>query len=317
MKLIAKALCLAVCAAPVARAADDVSIGKAVETSFAFTTLDIGIAAGIFQSEGLNVSMPAFRGDAVLQQAMASGSVDFGLGSGPAMGFHVKGAPAPAIAVIAGPPYNMSLCVPVKGGVQGPQELRGKRIGFTTVGSLTDWLVRETSRQEGWGSDGIKGMALGPNSSSAAAVRSGQADGFVSELASCLQLQHDGAFRVLVNFGDRIKQFYTHVMFARQEVIDTRPDVVRRVLRAWFRTIAFMRANKAPSMVGAQHTMGLSEGVASETYDKEIAMMSDDGAFDQPTLQIVAASLKELGILDEVPPTSALYDGRFVPVKLP
>jgi NitT/TauT family transport system substrate-binding protein len=299
-----------------ALAADDVTIGKAVATSFAFVPVDVGLNAGIWQSEGLNVTAMAFRGDAVLQTALTAGSVDFGLGSGPALGFHVKGAPVVGVAVVAGAPYNMALCVPNDGTVKTPEDLKGKRIGFTTVGSLTDWLTRELSRQEGWGPDGIRGLALGPDSASVAAIRAGQADGFVGELADCLQLQQDNKYHVLLDFGDRVKDFYTHIMFAREDLVQNKPDVVRRVLQGWFKTIAYMKAHKQEAIQPALKILGITPQVASEMYDREMAMMSDDGAFDPKTLEVVAKSLKELGILPEVPPISKLYDGQFVPVKL-
>jgi len=303
-------------AAHQARANDDVTIGRAVITSFAFTTLDIGQNAGIWEKEGLNLNILSFRGDAVLQQALTGGSADFGLGSGPAMGFHVKGAPATGVAVIAGEPDNMALCVPVGSPVKTLADLKGKSIGITTVGSLTDWLARELSRQQGWGSDGIRRVAVGGDTASVAAIRSGQVDVWVGELASCLQLQHDHSFNVALVFGDKIKKFYTHILFARDDIIHTKPELVRRVLHAWFSTVAYMRTHKQESMAAAEKNMNLVPEVASEMYDKEMAMMSSDGAFDPATLQVVAESLKELGILPEVPPISALYDGQFVPVKL-
>lgn len=299
-----------------ALAADDVTIGKAVATSFAFVPVDVGLNAGIWQAEGLNVTSMAFRGDAVLQTALAAGSVDFGLGSGPALGFHVKGAPATGVAVVAGRPYNMGLCVPETSSIHTPEDLKGKRIGYTTVGSLTQWLTRELSRQEGWGPDGIHGLALGPDSASVAAITAGQADGFVGELADCLQLHQDGRYRVLLDFGDRVDHFYTHIMFARDELIQHNPDLVRRVLQGWFRTIAYMKSHKQEAVQPALKILNITPAVASEMYDREMAMMSDDGAFDPATLEVVAKSLKELGILPEVPPISKMYDGQFVPVKL-
>jgi hypothetical protein len=92
---------------------------------------------------------------------------------------------------------------------------------------------------------------------------------------------------------------------------------VRRTLRGWFKTIAFMRGHKAETIATIEKITDLTPDVASETYDREMGMMSTDGAFDQPTLQVIATSLQELNILPEVPPTSQLYDGRFVPVTLP
>src|SRR5262249_26329557 len=75
-------------------ALDKIRLGKAVPNSFAFGAAEVGIEAKIFEQEGLEIEVTSFRGDAQLQQALAAGSVDVGLGSGPGLGFRAKGAPA-------------------------------------------------------------------------------------------------------------------------------------------------------------------------------------------------------------------------------
>src|SRR6266853_6980842 len=133
---------------------DKIRLGKAVPNSFAFGATEVGIEAKIFEQEGLEIEVTSFRGDAQLQQALAAGSIDVGLGSGPGLGFRVKGAPMIGVAAMYGAPRNLALLVSAKSPIRSVAELKGKRIGVTTVGSLTDWLVRELSRQQGWGSVG-------------------------------------------------------------------------------------------------------------------------------------------------------------------
>src|SRR5229473_1803501 len=62
---------------------DKIRLGKAVPNSFAFGATEVGIEAKIFEQEGLEIEVTSFRGDAQLQQALAAGSIDVGLGSGP------------------------------------------------------------------------------------------------------------------------------------------------------------------------------------------------------------------------------------------
>src|SRR5215470_18019202 len=70
------------------------ALDKAVPNSFAFGATEVGIEAKIFEQEGLEIEVTSFRGDAQLQQALAAGSLDVALGSGPGLGFRAKGAPA-------------------------------------------------------------------------------------------------------------------------------------------------------------------------------------------------------------------------------
>src|ERR1700692_1315021 len=92
---------LAVGAASAAAAGDKVRVGKSVSQPFAFAPVEIGAAEGIWAKHDLDGDTVIFAGDAKLQQGMVANSVDFGLGSGPAMGFLAQGVPAKAGGVLA------------------------------------------------------------------------------------------------------------------------------------------------------------------------------------------------------------------------
>src|SRR5258708_2900534 len=130
---------------------DKLRLGRAVPNSCACGATEVGIEAKIFEQEGLEIEVTSFRGDAQLQQALAAGSIDVGLGSGPGLGFRAKGAPAIGVAAMYGPPANLALVLPFETPIKAVSDLKGKRIGVTTTRSLTDWLVPEISRQQGWG----------------------------------------------------------------------------------------------------------------------------------------------------------------------
>src|SRR5207248_754854 len=163
------------------------------------------------------------------QQAMAAGSVDVGLGSGPSLGFRVKGAPAIGVAGMYGAPNNLALLVPINSPLRSPADLKGKRIGVTTTGSLTDWLVRELSR-----------------------------------------------------------------------------------LRGWFKTIAFMRQNKDFTVASEARTLDIRPSVVAKVYDAQMPSFSSDGAWDPKAIEAIRFSLKDLGILPNVPDAKAIYNDTFV-----
>ncbi len=296
-------------------ALDTVRLGKAVPNSFAFGAAEVGIDAKIFAGEGLDIAVSSFRGDAQLQQALAAGSVDVGLGSGPGLGFRVKGAPMIGVAAMYGAPRNLALLVSAKSPIRSIADLKGKRIGVTTVGSLTDWLVRELSRQQGWGSDGIVIAPLGQMQARLAAMDRGELDGVVLEAANGYELEELGRTRNLILFGDIVKHFYTHVIFATDEMVDKRPALLQRFLRSWFKTVAFMKANREFTVKSEQRTLDVRQSVVEKIYDAQMAGFSLDGAWDPEAIDVIRSSLKELGILPAIPEAKALYTDRFVPVR--
>ena len=301
--------------ASAAVALDKVRLGKAVPNSFAFGATEVGIEAKVFEKEGIEIEVTSFRGDAQLQQALAAGGVDVGLGSGPGLGFRAKGAPAIGVAAMYGPPANLALVLPLDTPVKTIGDLKGKRIGVTTTGSLTDWLVRELSRQQGWGSDGIQILALGQMQARLAAMQRGELDGMVIEAATGYELEEAGKAKNFLLFGDIAKDFYTHVIFATDDMIANRPQLLRRFLRGWFKNIAFMRANKDFVVASEAKTIEVKPSIAAKIYDAQMAGFSSDGAWNPAAIEVIRHSLKELGILPVVPEAKTIYNDQFVPVR--
>jgi len=277
--------------------------------------VEVGIEAKIFEREGIEVEITSFRGDAQMQQALTAGSLDVGLGSGPALGFRAKGAPAIGVAAMYGPPANLALVLPLDTPIKALGDLRGKRIGVTTASSLTDWLVRELSRQQGWGSDGIQILALGQMPARLAAIQRGELDGMVIEAATGYELEEAGRAKNFLLFGEIAKDFYTHVIFATDAMIEKRPDVLRWFLGGWFKTVAFMRANKDFVVRSEARTIEVKPKIAAKIYDAQMGGFSSDGAWSPAAIDVIRQSLKELGILSTVPEAKAIYNDAFVPVK--
>ena len=298
-----------------ARAADALRVGKAIASSFPFAGLELGKEQGIFASENLDVTISTFRGDGQLQQAFAAGALDVGVGSGPGMGYASKGVPAHAVASLASEPRNMALVV-MNPALKTVDDLKGKRIGVSTAGSLTEWLARAISVRKGWGSEGVEVVPMGETRTRNAAMKAGDLQASVTSTEEGLELQEQGVGRVLMNFGDIVPDFHTHVIFASDALIKQKPDTVKRFLRGWFRTVAFMRDNRAATIKSIARTMNLSEKVVDMAYETEMGMMSFDGAFSAKAVEIIRGSLKDLGITDTAPAAAAMFDPTFTPVKL-
>ncbi len=313
-RLSVAALALAFIVTAPAIAAEKLRVGKAVPEAFSFVPLDIGIKKGFFQKYGVEAESIAFAGDAKMQQAMASDSIEVALGSGPAMAFIVKGAPVKAIAAMAGPPLLLTLVVRRDDDtIKTPADLKGKRISVSTAGSLTYWLVSETSRQQGWGPNGIVISPMGATQPQIAALKRKEIDGMVTDISTALTLEREGGMRILMRFGDLVKDFHIHVIFATNKAIAERPDALRNFLKGWFETIAFMRKNKAETVAIAKDVINKDPEITAETYDSLMPMFSDTGHFDRKALGVLAKSYVELKLLDSEPDPKQLYTETLLP----
>jgi NitT/TauT family transport system substrate-binding protein len=301
--------------ASVASANELVRVGNAGRESFSFTPANIGQATGIFAKHGLDLEIAGFGGDAKLQQAMANDAVDIGLGSGPGMAFIAKGAPVKAIAAMAGPPLLFAVVIRADGSVKSVDDLKGRRVAISTVGSATNWLMNEVSRQHGWSYDGFVQVPIGENSARIAALKSGAVDACVVEIGTALNFADRGDGRILMRFGDVAKDFIMHVIFATDKAIAQRPVTLKAFLQGWFETIAFMRNNKAKSVAIAMQVTGTDEKTTSGIYDELMPMFSDDGRFDQKALAVLSRSFVEMKTLPDQPDMNKLYTEAFLPGK--
>ncbi len=300
-----------------ASAQQKLRVGKSQADSFSFVPVDIGIEHGFFKKYGVEVESSGFAGDAKLQQAIAADAVDVGIGSGPALAFVAKGNPEIGIAAMANQPLLLDLSVQKDGPITSAADLKAKTISVSTAGSLTEWLVRETSRQQGWGPDGIKIAYLGANSAQIAAMRAHNVDGFVADVALAYKLQEDNVSRILVRFGNIVSDFHIHVIYATTKAVETRPNDLRGFLAGWFDTIAYIRQNKQVMVAKAAEIMNISPEIASRAYDDVMPMFSDTGRFNPKALAILSKSFVEMGVLDKEPDMSKLYTEQFLPVKSP
>jgi NitT/TauT family transport system substrate-binding protein len=301
--------------AATARASDQIRVGKAQGTAWTFLPVDVGVDQGFFAKQGLDIEISSLGGDAKVQQALAAGSIDFGLGSGPGMAFAVKGSPAIGVAAYAGPPRNISAIVLADSPIEKIADLKGKLIAVSTVGSLSDWLAKQMAIQEGWGQDGIRTVPLGAVETSLAALKAKQIDAMIlsTEMGFGLEERKEG--RMLASMDRYAPHFITHVVYAQRSVVASNPGLVERFLKGFFAAIAFIKAHRDETAAIAEHVLHQSRTVVNEDYDFEVGMFNDDGRFDPRAVAVLKQSFVDMGTLPEKPPDDLLFTTQFLPVR--
>ena len=314
ISILLTALLVAACGHEL-RAEERVNVARS-GIDIAFAPIEVGREAHIWSDLGLDVEVldvPGTRIEAVL----TSGDADVGLGAAVALGARLKGVPTIGVAAIADLPYNFTLIVPVQSPIKTVADLRGRSVAVSTAGSLTEWLVREVARQEGWGADGIKTVPLGGDEARIAALRSG--GGIDADLAGLMQavdLSDKGQVRILIYFGDVVKNFQNLVLKASDKFVAEHPDRLEKFLQGWYRTVVYMKTHAQESTKVIAAAFRIDPAAVAKALPVEMKMMSEDGSFSPAGMEVVRQSLVELKILPTLPAMSDLYTDRFVPVKL-
>src|SRR5215813_7776176 len=265
-----------------------IRVGKAQAQTFAFVPADVGVATGIFKKHGIDLEISSFGGDARLLQALTADAIDIA-------------------------PGTIMLVVLNDGPVRSENDLKGRTVSVSTTGSLTYWLGQELSRSHGWGNDGIKIVPLGTTTAQAAALKTRQIDGVITETSTVFRLVEEGVGRILVRFGSRIHDFHVHVIYASKALIDTNPEAIRAFLAGWYESVQYMRDHKNETVEIAARVSEVSQAVALRNYEELMPIFNPNGRFSAKALDVLARSFVESGSLPAKPDMSALYTERFLP----
>lgn len=312
VRVVAALAAVLLCSAG-AEAQTKLRVGKAQANQFAFVPADIGVDAGIFKKHGLDIEISAFGGDARMMQALTADGIDIALGGGPAIATIVKGTPMKAVAALANEPNTIMLVVAKDGPIKSAADLKDKAVSVSTAGSLTYWLTMQLSQSQGWGPNGIKISPLGASQAQIAALKTSQIAGVTTDSVTVYKFVEEGGGRILVKFGDRVKDFHVHIIYASDKLMKENPKALRDFLAAWFETIAFMKNNKDQAIDMAAKRTDVSKSVATEGYNDTMPIFSVNGKFNPKALDVLGESFVELKLLPSKPDMSKLVTEEFLP----
>jgi ABC-type nitrate/sulfonate/bicarbonate transport system substrate-binding protein len=293
--------------------ADPLRVAKGASAAFSFTILDIGIEEGIFKKHGLDIEASAIDGAARLHQAMVANSIDIALGAGTDIAFIAKGSPEKGVGVLGTTPLNMALVVRADGPIKTMADLKGKTVGVTTVGSLTDWFARQINYREKWtGADAVKIAALGSFDGTSSALVAGNIDALAGGYESGVSLEVQNRGKVLFAFGDFVHPFITHAIYATDALIAKDPNSLRQFLKGWYETVAFVKTHRDDTIRISRPLAQLPKEWAEKIYTVEMPMFPTDGHYDPKALEVVVQSLLDTNQIDSKPDMKTLITEQFL-----
>jgi NitT/TauT family transport system substrate-binding protein len=309
------AACLSIGATAPSGAAP-LTVGKAAPNADPIIPVNVGDKLGIFKKHGVELKITDFMGGSKMSQAMAAGAIDIGDGAGTEMALVAKGVPMMAICESASTIPFISIGVPYDSPIHSLKELKGKKIGVSSPGSLTDWLAKELAHKQGWGPDGITAVAMGNGPSSIiAAFREHLVDAYVNVTSLFLAMEEKKTARLLAPVSQYEGKLASGTLYASRQLMTSNPDAIRAFLVAWMETVDFIRTHKAETVKIESEITGFPESVMSKDYDLTVGMFTKDCRFDSESLATLKRSFVDLKILKDEPDMSKLYTEEFLPKK--
>ena len=271
------AILLLVLMSSIANAAGPVRVGKADATATDLLPVNLGQQLGFFKDHGIDVKIFDFNGGSKMVQALTAGSIDIALGGGTDVAFIAKGAPMLAVCESMPSYVNIGVAVPYDLPVHALDQLKGKRIGVSHFGSLTDWMAKRLSEHEGWGENGVQRIAIGNGAAGViAAFRTNTIDANISITSDIFNWEANKQARLLAPASSFIGNLGGSMIYASRNMIANEPTNLRRFLAAWLQTVNYVSTHKAQTIKMYREINGYSEGVMSKEYDLTTPALSHD-----------------------------------------
>jgi ABC-type nitrate/sulfonate/bicarbonate transport system substrate-binding protein len=193
-------------------------------------------------------------------------------------------------------------------------DLKGKKIGFSTVGSLTQWVAFAAVHKAGLTPNDITGVTDGSTTPpQIAALETGQVDAQVSAVALGWNLEQQKNGRLLASASEFVGPFLLNVIYAQDDFMKKHPDAVRGFLKGWYETVNFMATHRAETVAFETSIDHFSDAVNEKQYDTVMPSLSRDGKFPPDAVAATARSMVDLGMLKTEPDMAKFLTTRFLP----
>ena len=259
---------------------------------------------GYYREEGLDLDlivMPA----AVATQALIGGDVAF-VGTGGAGLIPVlRGAPLQFLFITF---FRPQYWLYAKPDIRSVENLKGKRVGVSSIGSGPDSLLRDFLKKHGLeGGRDVTIMAIGAGMARFVALKAGSVDATMLTPPANFMAQ-DAGFRELVSFIEQDLAEVQGSIFMRQDLIKSDPLLAEKLVRASLKGLLYFHSNRAGAVSTLARFLNSKEDLAARLYDLILPGTTRDGTISEELQKKSTEHVIERVGVKEVPPLDRMYN---------
>src|SRR3990167_8953577 len=195
------------------------------------TPLWVAKEEGIYKHFGLDIDLILIEGGTRGAQALISGDLPvMGMAGQPVISARARGSD---LVLIGGLVNKMNYILASVPGVKKPEDLRGKRVGITQIGSASYHALVLALKH--WGMDArrdrVTMLQVGNQAARVASLQTGGSDAVIVNPGLATALKERG-FNILADFTELPIPYPQQVMAARERAIKSDPDLFERILKS-------------------------------------------------------------------------------------
>jgi NitT/TauT family transport system substrate-binding protein len=193
----------------------------------------------LFDKHGLDLNLVYISGGPRSIMSLIGGSVQFVNHSGmPALEAHQRGADT---AMIASPMNQLEHSLVVQKNITSTEQLRGKVIGISTLGSLTDIILREGLRLNNISEKDVTILPVGDLGARLSGLQTGRLHGAIIAGVQTLTASKMG-FRQLIDFSKLPIEISGSGILVRRSYVGRNPETTHKFLKGWIEGIYLLKS---------------------------------------------------------------------------
>ena len=270
----------------------------------AVSTFAIAKEKGYYREEGLDVELVQMP-SAIGTQALIAGNVKFSTLGGASMPPVLRGAP---LKFLFSTFYRPMFWLYSKPEIRSVAELKGKKIGVSSLGSGPDSIVRDILKKHGL--DGGRDAVILPVGSGTArfyALQAGSVDAAMLSIPANF-LAQDAGYRELVSLVEQDLVELQGSILAPSSVLESEPALAEKFVRASVKGFLTFRDSRAMTIPIIAKFLRLKEDMVMRIYDRFRPGLTPDGTINEALQRKSLEHVIERVGLKEPPPLAKIFD---------
>jgi ABC-type nitrate/sulfonate/bicarbonate transport system substrate-binding protein len=264
---------------------------------------------GYFREEGLEPEL-IFMKAAQTIPAMLAGGTDFGTATGTGVAAAVSGVDVRVVFALTDKPSFDLFALP---SITNLQQLRGKKIGISGVGSLNEILARQILIANKMPLDQVTFLSLGTSDVTFLALKAGVVEATMLQIPQNF-LAIDEGFRKLASGAD-VYRAVQGGLATTKATISERPELVTKTIRATQRALRLIRSDKKFAIEfikGPYLDLGKDrDRLAERVYEAALQYYLQSGTVDEKLQrEMIAVAAQRVKPPQPVPP-ERVFDFSF------